>query len=362
MDFFSINLLLMIFHGFGYKFLYPKKRRRKIFICVATIQNILLMGLRNYNEVGVDLVRYLNAYNIIKNLKFANIFYNGGEKYSLWRILNYFFGHLGIKYEVFLLCIAIFVVSLMGWFIYKYSQNVVLGYFIYLGMGVYTFQYSGLKQTLSMAFILLCYDAEQEQKYFKTIVFLVVALLFHPTAMIFCAYLVGKRIKINSLTLLLAFVAIYIIYYNRMILGSFIVAFFADEYVGYYSISNEIGNTTVFLFLVLILYIFSNFKSIRKISSIENSALYLLGISIAVQILSSYSYAFSRLNLYYIQFAPIYIPIALNGNGLKILKTFYKPSIWIMWGLMMGIMIMQYFSHLNNENLLPYVFIWDSII
>jgi hypothetical protein len=267
-----------------------------------------------------------------------------------------------MDYQVFIFFISIFVVCAMGWFIYNYSQNVVLGYFLYLGLGVYTFQYSGLKQTLAMTFILFCYAADMHKKYFRACIFLVIAVLFHPTAIIFLAYLVGKNIKINALTVFVAAVCGIVIFINRIELAKLIISVFADEYIGYYSSSGSIGTTAVFLMGILALYLVANYPGITVSGSFENHGLYLLVIAIAIQVLSAFSYTFSRLNLFYLQFAPVFVPAALNGKNLKRLKQLYYPTIWGLWFLLMLIAVSQYVAHLSSESLLPYTFFWNSEI
>src|SRR5690625_3153529 len=148
-----------------------KKKAKKIFIAISILHLIIVQGLRA-DIIGGDLAVYKIQYNTIQNMNIINsLDYWGFE--PVYNIFTYCLSKLGVSFQLYLFIVSVFVLTGIGYFIYKYSLIPIISLLIYLLFGIYDFGFSGLRQIIAMTIILYAYKyivKRKPVKYFSLII------------------------------------------------------------------------------------------------------------------------------------------------------------------------------------------------
>ncbi len=151
-----------------------------------------------------------------------------------------------------------------------------------------------------------------------------IAMTFHITAIV-ALLLEIRRIQLKKWMSIPIAVLLLFVYIFRNQLGWILTSVaFEGEYLGYYESSGAIGAMSIFLLLILIGMILIEHECILEKDNISSLYFKIIIISLLIQMLSSYAYAFTRLNYYFVQFFPIIVP-----SMLDLLKTSkYRNQKW----------------------------------
>ena len=335
-----------------------KKLRKKWFLILVSIQLVIVFAIRDI-DVGVDLTRYYRSYGEIGNNSFLYIIRNQDYYSSIFfYVIVYVFSHLGISYHTFLGVVGAICVIPSCYFVNKYSEHPYISIIIYLSMGIYSFQFSGLKQSISMVIIMFAFDAVVEQKGKKFYLLVICAMLFHVTAIICLPMFILYNMKYRNWMLIPIVCALIFVYIFRNSIGQTVTVLFSDgEYVGRYESTGIIGTSFIMLILILCyIIIFAN-REVNRNHTILSYNFKLILFSAFIQIMSSYAYAFTRLNFYYIQLLPFIIPSILDLPGksnFKNKKALKIMSVIIYIGLFLSSTYMYNVNVINGNNTFNY--------
>ena len=159
-------------------------RKDRIVYLAMSVILVLYVGLRTgYNDTGT----YMRIYEAIpadlplmKDIDWLALGDNPGFHFT-----NRVLVKLGFSTQSFLMFYAVITVSIYLWFIRKYSCNIWLSIFLLFTMGVYTFTLAAIKQCVAVAFALLATDCAIRKKYVPFVLWILLAALFHPYAIMY---------------------------------------------------------------------------------------------------------------------------------------------------------------------------------
>lgn len=160
------------------------KKKESFFWFVMTVSMILFVGLRtSWN----DTFHYTHAYELID--RSASIF-RGINLFSLasnpgFNIVNRIMVKLGFSVQDFLMTYAAVTIGINMWFLRKYTNNLGVSVFLYFTMDCYVFSMAAIKQCVAVAICLVGVDRAIRKKNASCIVWVVVAMLFHPYAFMY---------------------------------------------------------------------------------------------------------------------------------------------------------------------------------
>lgn len=338
----------------------PGEKGNKLFCILTGILLMLVVGLRDWQAVGVDLPRYYNTYKSALTEPFWDVVFVRGGSSFLYYFISSLCAVAGIPYPVFIFACSALFIGTSVYLIYKHSNYPLLGILIYLGMGVFTFQFSGLKQSFAMAFSVLAFDAMSKKKDWWTLLWIAVAVMIHPTAVVLLPLWVATKIRWGKLITLLSLAAVVVVYVLRLEIGELLTFITGDLMKGSYEISGSIGGTAILLIGFLTMYLICFWKDLdtRKESSVQIQAA--LTFSVMIQICAAFSYSFTRLNLFYVNFLPIIVSEIMNSEGWKRIFGKYEKYAKAAFAAGLGLIMMkQYFSHMHAEALSNFRFLWN---
>lgn len=273
-----IIMLCMIFQFFG---LTKTEKGRRTFVVIIFGLLTLLACLRAYT-VGVDTLQYYRNYTNIGQ----NIFLNYTSRYergfyTLCKLLYY----LNSNPQTLIFVTSIIIIPIVGIFIYKNSDDTFLSTFLYITLGLFFFNMTGMRQSLALAFCLIAYEFFKNRKIKIYILLILFASLFHTSALVFLAFPFFDKIKYRKTS----YIMTIIISVFSFVFGKSIIFFIMSKirrYAGYsgseFGVSNYFGalfQFSLYLFIYTIChYVFT--RTERKDN--DRNTFYLKCLSLCV--------------------------------------------------------------------------------
>ena len=184
---FSI-VMAMLSHRFSeYDYInYKYVRRERFFYTIMSIAMILFVGLRTYFN---DTYLYMAIYEktpkdigLMDGIDWSKLGENPG-----YFFMNRVIKRLGFTVHGYLIFHAIISVGIPLWFIRKYSSDITLSIWIFICFAGYLFTLAALKQCVAMALCMLATHYVIQKKYIPFILWVLVAMTYHPYALLYFA-------------------------------------------------------------------------------------------------------------------------------------------------------------------------------
>lgn len=156
---------------------------RVIFFLMA-LGMAIFVGLRTRgNDTGTYQQMYEglgNSLSAIAEIDWANVAATPGLTFCSTLLKS-----IGASFQDYLMIFAVFTVLTYLWFVRKYTSDLWLSVYFFLTMGVYTFTMAAIKQTTAVAFLVIATDRAINKKWWKFILWVAIAELFHPYAFVY---------------------------------------------------------------------------------------------------------------------------------------------------------------------------------
>lgn len=336
------------------------KRKKEVFFVVTGVLLTLFLGFRDIESGGIDLLRYNQQYDDLLHADSisAAIEMREGEN-ALFFLSLFAFAKLGWSFQSFLLVVAALSVSASMLLYYRNSRYPLLCVCMFLPT-CYIHLFSQLKQTIAVALAVFAYILLRNNKPWWSYAILMIAILFHPTAIVMLPFFFLCNYRANPILLFSLFLGALFVFLLRMPLGYYLTLAFYDQYLdNYVSRESITGMATIFV-LITFMYMLlmpqrHNVSKERYI--IISSYLYALIIAMSIFFCASYSYAFTRLNNYFMMFLPLALSEIADFDVWK-KQIGSKFPVYAMFGLIMFVMIDWFLGMVVTQRLDSYQFYW----
>ena len=164
--------------------------------------------------VGLDLPNYANFFSAIKNGALTQT--QAFQKYDfLYVVLNILIATLptstSVGFSILLFIIEfIFIISFIR-FIKTYSPDIPLSAFLVFTMGIYAQSLNIVRQMLATCILLYSINCIIQKKPWAFVISVLLATLFHKTAIIFLPIYFIRFIKFNTITIIIGLILFTII-------------------------------------------------------------------------------------------------------------------------------------------------------
>jgi hypothetical protein len=332
---------------------FSKLVKSDLFFYLSFITLLLFSGLRF--DVGLDFISYSNVFDSFKNEKALFLFEPANM--LIINVIN----KLNIDQQVIFFIYSIIIMSGVFYFIKKLSPSTELSILLFVTIGIFYFStFNGIRQWAAIAIMLIAIVKLVEAKYVQFLMFIILASLFHISAII-TLVLILFRFRFNNLQLIL------ILLFSFLSSEVFLFLINNSQYYIYLNILtfDNKGNPLLLLIYVLILiflpFFFGYFSKKIILNTQEIVLLNMNLMSILVLIigyqLSIDFLSLMRVNMYFQIQLIILIPMLL----IKIQNQ--KVKIMLMY-LSIIFSFFYYFGTLYNNgiiyNLVPYKTILDK--
>ena len=163
-----------------------KKNRAKEILLFGTV--FILLALR-HPRMGTDLgygnaIGYLHSFQVLSRYSLKEIILlNGYLNYEPgYLVLNKLISLVSTQDTALLLVCALIPLALIGYYYYKKSDDLLFSFVIFLGLPSFLILFSGLRQGIALGICTIALGLIDEKKPVKFIVTVVIASLFHSSA------------------------------------------------------------------------------------------------------------------------------------------------------------------------------------
>lgn len=332
--------------------------------CIALVTAIMtcFSGFRSW-WMG-DLIKYYTLYRNCNGENWMETVFGDYGNIGI-RLFFKMAGSLGLSYDVCLFLIAALSAVTLGMLLYRYAPTPYWGYLMYIGMGIYLFTYSGLKQTIAMAFVMLAAIGIFEDNPRKFLFWMMIATIFHmPAAIFIAAYPVAKK-KMDRYYVLILIIAVTCVFIFRdQIVGWFSEAYYEDE-TKYYA-KKTIGGRALMIALFIVIGLV--LRPAQRNDTIYSQVVNIMVVSALIQTFSVYDNVFTRLADYYYQFVVLHMPLMLESSDHQRrmgapyrVRQYTQRSYWAAWVLATLFVLWFYNNTVSSggATLSDYKFFWE---
>lgn len=333
-------------------FCFPDRQKKKLIIGIIALGLIAIAFFRS-PTIGADTEIYLNALDDYRSLN-KSLIWSTNLKWSSdfefgYIILTKLCAMFNFDNQIFMLSIAVLIYIPICVWLYKYSEDPVLSIFLYFGLGIYEYSLGLFRQMIAMSITIIGFKYIKERKIFRYTIMVLIAVLFHKTAIVVYPLYFISKIRPTKSIKMLAGIEIITFILSSNIIGVFIKIF--PEYSAYFgSRYDGLGGSYLWLILlnaiIILCYIATGDDEDEIIRICFSATLY----AIIIQIIA---YSFSLMGRI-VPYLTIYI-IILIPNVLK--KSIFRNKQLACIGI--GIIAIILAIHNLNESVItPYVF-WN---
>ncbi len=300
----------------------------RIFILCSALVLFFILMLQDTDSNG-DLILYSDSYSTIGYRSFAYFGRNWKDmKDPFYFFCTWCFSKIGFDFYAWKTLVSFFFVFSFYRLILRYSVNPAMSLIVFLTLGLYAFSFSGLRQTLALAVIMCTYPYLKEKKLLRFILCVVVAALFHRTALIFLvAYPIYRlQAKIRNLIFIVLAGAVVLVNANAITRLYLSVAGAEDDYSRYLEMDNSLSVAGIVVWGCI--WIFCTVFLYRKKANASDPRLCnLLLVSLIIRILSTVWVAeFFRISMYFSVFECLAIADACAAKEKSTLVVRFKTA------------------------------------
>lgn len=310
---------------------------------------IVLMAALRSTKVGTDTMGYLIDYSDMPFYDFDGIVeqYKG---YIGYYYASKIFSFADMPVQVWFGFVMAFYSYSMMMFINKYSADKLFSILVFVTIGLFIFSMAGLKQVMSMSFMMLAFLQFVKKQYWVAAILGFGAYLCHSAGLIFIAafplYLI--REKKYFMPLIVATVA-FIYLYGELFMSSMVDVLNDEHFEGYLVKDNSYSYVTLVFYVSIITMAFLGYKDYHNAKPDEaNLVMAFSVIACGMQILASISPNMFRLAYLYSPFMMILLPNACYYS---------KRNKRILMQIVIICSIVFFFLFTNRNT--PYSFFWQ---
>ncbi len=247
-----------------------RQNNYKPYIIFTGVLAALVMGLRTKWTGSSDTRTYMATFNVIKNVEQFVDYYDRvlsksdflvsetGFYYFVWLL-----SRITHEPQMLVLASSSFVTFAACRFIYKNVKDVPTGLLVYVCLGLFTFNMSGMRQAMAMSVCILSYELAKKRKLVWFALCILLAMQFHKTAICFAPVYFLPILKEGKMNTLL--------YLCGMAVFLFAMDWFIETYNAFtgeeYEVQNEAtggGLTVLLIYAACIAMPLIKFKSLKK--------------------------------------------------------------------------------------------------
>lgn len=345
------------------------RNKKNIIYMILTMGVLLTLSSLRSQNVGNDTDNYISLFKDIQLKGISGLV----ERYELGYLLfNLAISKITSNSQCLLIVTSIFIFIGYSKFIYKYSENKFISVYMFFTLMYFGFSLSGIRQAMAGIMLLKSYEYIIKKNKIKFIIIVIIASLFHSTAILFLIAYPISKIKYSFKVLLISSsitATCYTIF--PVILKVFMSIFYRyDYYQGSEYFNGQIRIASVLnLLIFLIIFAFASIVKYNKcefdsckISILEqnrlqerNSQMMLLLIGILIMFLSLKLNILDRVAMYFHVYSIIVLPNSIQKIKNKKLKVLIiLLTIYSLFIYSTAVKIIRP----DWQHIFPYTFYW----
>lgn len=271
------------------------KGLKRVYFFLTLLLLTLFAGLRNFT-VGTDTSSYVRAFSDF-NYSYNNEIFSFLSEYG-YTLINIIAFKINSDYWALLILQSFLFTTLSLLIIRKYSLSPTFSLFFFITLGFYLFSFNAARQAIALAFYICSFNYIKEKKFYKHIIIILIAALFHKTILFVIPlyFFIVLPFNFRNFILIIGFSIILSLFLNNILL-------FSSSIESRYAIYSETGTSGGYLLTIFYLVMTSFFILIRK--KIKNEYLKSYDIYLNMTIIGTAIYLIIILNSAYIELTRI---------------------------------------------------------
>lgn len=251
-----------------------KRNNNTLLIGVIFIFLFLYSALRSY-LVGIDSYNYTLIFKDIISTPIM-LYLQNSRIENGYVILNYILGIFTKNPQIIFVFSSLIINYSFARSFLKYSENTLLSTMIYIAI-FFSSTMNITRQYLALSLIFLYFESILDKKVGKSIVFLILATLFHNTAIIFAPLLIFAMSNINFTQkniLLLLISLISVSAFHQLLIENFVKLFpIYGRFLSsrFYSSSSQLSLPWLLIYLLILILSLIAFKYLQNINKKNSS-------------------------------------------------------------------------------------------
>jgi len=353
-----LTLALLIIFGLAYESfntmtinLYNKKAPYYFF----TVPSFLLLFFISVfrGDFTTDYKNYTSLFNLYNKYSFSELLNSGFKNEIGYIYLNKVLG-LFTDDAIYFFAIMTFV-TLFGFFHHfkKYSVNIWLSVLMFVTAGSYYASFNITRHIFAVAIVFVGSKYLYERKFFKWVLVIILATLFHKTAIIMIPFyfILNFRIKLKNWVLIAIFSVIVILFFDNIvnIAQQYFYEQYSDDSYGMWgqAITNVVLPVAFLIFSLLNINKLDPKNTVHRIW-FNASVFYAVFNIFALQV-----EMVKRLGHFFAPYSLLLIPFLFSKMQNKNLRFIY-----IM--VLISVLILYNYVVLSDSVFDPYYFKWDK--
>lgn len=259
--------------------------------------------------VGSDLVNYISYFKIISNLNFSELS-NIKLEYG-YVLFNKIISVIFNNERFFIISVSFFIIILFSKFIYDNSKNPWLSFFLFITLMYYALTLNQIRQMMAAAIVLFNINSVKDKKKVKFFSSVLIATLFHKTAIVYIILYFIKNIKIDYKYILGMFILSIgvFLFGDRMVINLM-------QLINKYQIysNNVISNDGTGMLILLIIITFLGWIFYEDDDKRKSIYFHIMFVSILIQIISLKFSILNRITNYFSIIMIILIPNVIKSR------------------------------------------------
>lgn len=264
----------------------------------------------------------------------------------------------GGSFRLFLIIIA-FIATFPYLLLYHQNEeHSFLKLILYVNMSIFPMVFSGIRQSLAIAVVILAFFFVRRQKLLSFLLLVGIAYFFHKSALISLLIypIYHIDIKKKHLLLIIPFLA-FLMIFNRTVF-TFLMRYFGGDYTENYGYITSTGAYTMFLLFVLFsvfCYLIPDDDAFgRDGVGLRN----ILLIATGIQIFASVNMHVMRLNYYFLPFIPL-VMVRSVSTAKREYKILANVAELLICFVSTGYFYYKLVQGQGMLNIYPYVPMWN---
>lgn len=345
----SIFIVLLFYYGIASIITIKKEYNfnENLAILFALIPAFVLIGFRGI-DVGSDTWFYAHGFESIASHNTLLEAIKNSRYEVGFVFINFVCAKIGFSYNMLQILITFFICVSIGIFLKRYSLNVWVSSFVFYTLRYMLGPMNTVRMWIAIAILLFAIPYLQKQQLIRFFIIVLIACLFHSTALIFAVLYPLSKLKItkNKIVILIS---------TALAIGYIGTPFFAwltqklNMYSGYltsvyFVYDNNIAvYFTLAIDLCLLLFIFLEYRKDSENKSQEDAEIDLIPIEniikiailliVAIDIVGLKNTIMNRISTYFGMFWIVGIPSALK----RIDYRHNREVVWIVMGMLLSV-------------------------
>lgn len=315
--------------------------KSKAFCRIAGVLLFFIYALRSPYCGTSDVLRYQEGYELYSSYGFwaAIDEITTGTQEPGYLFLQWVFGNV-FGFQWWLAFIAFLSIGSTMYLVRRMSPIPYISILLFFSLGFMNFEIDGLRQTIAMSILLWAYYPLRDRNLIGFLALLVLASVFHSTALVFVlAYpIANKKIGIIHLGIFITAAAFFFLFKDRLLPILAFVFSASEHFTELYAFGDGDALSMTGFYIQLLLCMVELFFMKRIVNKYPHALLFynVVFIGLCFQLYSAFIGVFFRISLYFSFYHLLLFPMALSviaDKKLRLLVTVAASMVFLAYSL-----------------------------